>query len=126
MAAVLTYKGDFKKTRNFLKQLQRRSYLSDLDRFGRQGVDALARATPKNTGETAAGWRYEIESDQNGVRIVWYNRHVHEGANIVLLLQYGHGTRNGGYVEGIDYINPALKPVFDKIAEQAWKEVCGK
>ena len=126
MAAVLTYKGDFKKTRNFLKQLQRRSYLSDLDRFGRQGVDALARATPKDTGETAASWRYEIVSDQNGVRIVWCNRHVHEGANIALLLQYGHGTRNGGYVEGIDYINPALKPVFDRIAEQAWKEVCGK
>lgn len=126
MAAVLTYKGDLKKTRNFLKQLKRRSYLSDLDRFGRQGVDALARATPKDTGETAAGWRYEIESDQNGVRIVWYNRNVHEGANIALLLQYGHGTRNGEYVEGVDYINPALKPVFDRIAEQAWKEVCGK
>ncbi len=125
MKAVLHYKGDLKKTRSFLKSLQRRDYLKNLARYGQEGVDALAAATPKDTGETAAGWEYRIEEDRNGVRIVWGNRHVEKGVNIAVILQYGHGTRNGGYVRGIDYINPALAPVFDRIAENAWREVRG-
>lgn len=115
--------GNFNNTRKFLKYIKGRNYIEILRKYGKEGVDALSAATPFDTGQTAASWNYEIHETKNGAEIVWTNSNVNKGVNIAVILQYGHGTRNGGYVRGIDYINPALKPVFDKIAESVWKEV---
>ena len=101
----------------------KRSYIDVLRKYGQAGVEALAAATPKDTGETAASWSYEIVQTRNGYSIFWNNSNVNRGVNIALILQYGHGTGTGGYVRGIDYINPAIRPVFDEIANAAWKEV---
>lgn len=117
------HKGNFSKTNRFLKQAMRRPYLHLLDKYGQRGVDALAAVTPKDSGNTAGSWVYDIAYDKSGISIVWSNTNVNKGVNIAVILQYGHGTRNGGYVEGIDYINPALKPIFDELANEAWKEV---
>lgn len=117
------HKGDFKKTERLLKKSLGRDYRSILDKYAQQGVEALSRATPKESGETAASWFYEIIQNESSLSIVWNNSNVNKGVNIAIILQYGHGTRNGGYVHGKDYINPALRPVFDKLAEAAWKEV---
>lgn len=97
--------------------------LGELDRFGRMGVAALREATPKESGETAESWYYKIERTEEGTSIIWCNSHVEKNQNIAILLQYGHGTRNGGYVQGVDYINPAMRPVFDKIAKEAWEVI---
>ena len=116
-------KGDFKKTEKLLKKSFGKNYRSVLEKYARQGVRALSDATPKESGETAASWGYEIIQNEGYLSIVWNNGNVNRGVNIAVILQYGHGTRNGGYVQGTDYINPALKPIFDKMAEAAWKEV---
>ena len=116
-------KGDFSKTTKFFEKLLNVVKLGDLDRYGRQGVEALASATPKDTGRTAESWKYEIVRDRESATIRWYNTNENNGVNIAVILQYGHGTRNGGYVRGRDYINPAIQPVFDDIAETAWKEI---
>lgn len=127
VVVTFTQKGDYKKTEQFLKKAIGRNYRSILEKYGRQGVSALASATPKDTGLTAASWSYEITVDSTGLTVTWHNDHVEKGyANIALLLQYGHGTRTGGYVQGRDYINPAIRPIFDKMANEAWKEVIGK
>ena len=97
--------------------------LGNLDKYGREGVAALASATPVDTGLTASSWRYEIQHRNDSVSIAFYNDNIQNGVPIAIILQYGHGTRNGGYVQGRDYINPAIKPIFDKITEDAWKEV---
>lgn len=115
--------GGFEKTTNYLNKLKRAAFLSDLDRFGREGVAALASATPTSSGHTASSWSYEIRKGRGRYEIVWYNSHVEDGVNIAVILQYGHGTRNGGYVQGREYINTALRPVFDRMAAQAWKGV---
>lgn len=115
--------GNFRKTDSFFQKMLRTVRLSSLDKYGRMGVRALEDATPVDTGETAKSWYYKIEKKQNGVSIVWGNRNENDGEIIAILLQYGHQTRNGGWVYGIDYINPALAPVFQKIAEDAWREV---
>ena len=94
-----------------------------MDKYGKIGAGRLAQYTPVDTGLTAASWKYEIEYRENGVAVVWSNTNVNKYVNIALILQYGHGTRNGGYVEGRDYINPALKPIFDDLAEEAWEVV---
>lgn len=94
-----------------------------LSKYGKIGVNALLQATPKDSGVTSQSWNYRIEVNNNNASIVWYNTNVVKGVNIAVILQYGHGTRNGGWVEGTDYINPAMKPIFDKIADQVWKEV---
>lgn len=94
-----------------------------LSKYGEMGVLALSRATPKESGETARSWSYEIEKTDSGYRLVWKNSHVNKGVPIAIILQYGHGTRNGGYVQGRDYINPALRPIFDGIAADSWKEM---
>lgn len=120
---VVKHKGDFAKTERFLQRAKKTHILSILDAYGQMGVDALRDATPFDTGTTAASWGYEIEYTRNGYSITWTNSNVQDGVPIAILLQYGHGTRNGGYVQGRDYINPALAPIFDKIAEEAWKEV---
>jgi len=116
-------KGDFKTTERYLKKSMGRSYQTLLDRYGQMGVDELARYTPKDTGLTANSWKYELRETTDGVSIIWNNTNVVKGVNIAVILQYGHGTRNGGYVVGTDYINPALKPIFEELAEKAWKEV---
>ena len=117
------YKGDLRKTTQFLNKLKRRSYLGSLDRYGAEGVRALASATPTDSGETASAWGYEIVQNKESAAIYWTNSHINNGVNIAVILQYGHGTGTGGYVEGVDYINPAIRPIFDQIAESAWKEV---
>ena len=97
--------------------------IGDLDKYGREGVAALSAATPKESGLTANSWYYEIERSKDSVSISFHNSNINKGVPIAIILQYGHGTRNGGYVEGIDYINPAIQPLFNKIAEDAWEEV---
>lgn len=116
-------KGDFSKLNLYLERVKQAVKLSELDRFGREGVNALASATPVNSGLTASSWEYNIERNSTGAAIQFYNTNVNEGVNIAIILQYGHATKNGGWVEGRDYINPAIRPVFDKLAEEAWKEV---
>lgn len=117
-------RGDFKKTEKFLIKSIGQDWKRVLDKYGAEGVSALSAATPKETGETSASWSYEIIQNGSSVSVVWNNSHIENGyANIAILLQYGHGTRNGGYVSGRDYINPAIQPIFDKMAEAAWKEV---
>lgn len=116
-------KGDFRKTEKFLKKSLGRDYQKVLRKYGEYGVQALSAATPVDSGTTAALWDYEIVQNGSSISIVWKNYNIVNGVNIAVILQYGHGTRNGGWVEGRDYINPALKPVFDSLAEAAWKEV---
>lgn len=115
--------GNFNKTDKFLRVVTNLQYTFILERYGREGVNALSTATPIETGKTANSWNYNIKTYKGGSSITWTNSNVINGASIAILLQYGHGTGNGGYVQGRDYINPALKPIFDKIANDAWKEV---
>ena len=115
--------GGFTKTERFLNRMKRREYLNVLDEFGRDGVQALRNATPVDSGATAEAWDYEIKRTRNYTEIVWTNSNINDGVPIAVILQYGHGTGTGGYVQGRDYINPAVRPIFDKIAEKAWKVV---
>lgn len=115
--------GGFTKTERFLNRMKRREYLNVLDEFGRDGVQALRNATPVDSGATAEAWDYEIKRTRNYTEIVWTNSNINDGVPIAVILQYGHGTGTGGYVQGRDYINPAIRPIFDKIAEKAWKVV---
>lgn len=116
-------KGDFSKLNRYFERVKEVVKVGDLDRFGREGVQALASATPRDTGLTATSWDYSIERSSNRVSITFNNTNIQNGVPIAIILQYGHGTRNGGYVQGRDYINPAIQPIFDKILEDAWKEV---
>lgn len=115
--------GSFKNTNSFLSRLLKGDIFSDLDRFGQMGVDALSNATPRDSGETAQSWRYKTIRKKGFIGIEWYNTNVVNGSNIAILIQYGHGTGTGGYVQGRDYINPAIQPIFDKIANDVWKKV---
>ena len=117
------HKGDFSKTTSFLERMKEFAHISDLDRYGREGVAALASATPVDTGLTASSWTYEIVRTKGSVSINFLNTNIQNGVPIALILQYGHGTRNGGWVEGRDYINPAIQPIFDKLANELWREV---
>lgn len=119
----ISQKGDFSKLIGFLERMKNVIKIGDLDKYGREGVAALSAATPKESGLTANSWYYEIERSKDSVSISFHNSNVNKGVPIAIILQYGHGTRNGGYVEGIDYINPAIQPLFNKIAEDAWEEV---
>lgn len=119
----LSIDGDFSKTKSFLKNLSKKQKQLSLDDWGRAGVAALSSATPVDTGKTASSWSYSIEKRKDGVSLVWNNSNVNDGVNIALLIQYGHVTRNGVYIQGRDYINPALMPIFEQIADSAWKEV---
>lgn len=116
-------KGSFKKTEKLLKKTLGRDYLDVLEEYGKIGVKELSAATPVDTGATAASWRYDIIQNRDGISIEWHNENIVNGLCIAILLQYGHGTGNGGYVVGRDYINPALRPVFDALAKKAWKEI---
>lgn len=116
-------KGDFSKLTRYFERVKKAVKLSDLDKYGREGVAALASATPVDSGKTANSWYYEIENKNGFAKISFFNSNVNKGVPIAIILQYGHGTRNGGWVEGRDYINPAIQPIFDKITENAWREV---
>lgn len=116
-------KGDFSKLTRYLEKVKSVVKLSDLDKYGKEGVAALASATPVDTGLTASSWSYEIKHQNGRVSITFKNSNIQNGVPIAIILQYGHGTRNGGWVQGRDYINPAIQPIFDKIANEAWREV---
>lgn len=119
-------KGDFKNTENLLKRItNRKKNLEILNRYAQKGVEALAAATPVNTGKTAASWGYDINYYVGKIKIVWTNSNVNDGVPIAVILQYGHATGSGGYVEGLDYINPAMRPIFQEIADELWREVTG-
>ena len=116
-------KGDFKKLTSFLERAREGLDIGVLDKSGRKGVAALSSATPVDTGLTASSWFYKIENKNGVAKIEFHNSNIQNGVPIAVILQYGHGTRNGGYVVGRDYINPAIQPVFDELAKNAWKEV---
>lgn len=118
-----TSSGNYNKTRNFLEGLLKGDIFSDLDRYGEMGVNALSQATPVDTGTTAHDWQYRIVQDNFGPGIEWYNTNVVANTPVVILIQYGHGTGTGGYVEGRDFINPTMQPLFDQIANEVWKKV---
>lgn len=120
---VFNQKGDFSRVTNFLERARETVHLGILDKYGEMGVEALASATPFDSGETARSWFYKIENKEGSAAITFYNSNIQNGVPIAIILQYGHGTRNGGWVEGRDYINPAIQPIFDEIVERAWKEV---
>ena len=117
------HRGNFNKLEKFLNKVADKSYLNVLDKYGQIGVQALSAATPVDSGATASSWTYEIEGGSGTTTISWLNTNENKGVNIAVILQYGHGPGTGGYVQGRDYINPAMRPVFDEIAEQAWREV---
>lgn len=116
-------KGDFSKLTRYLERVKEAVKLGNLDKYGREGVAALASATPIESGKTASSWYYEIENSNGSATISFYNSNVNKGVPIAIILQYGHGTGTGGWVQGRDYINPAIQPVFDRIAKEAWREV---
>lgn len=118
-----THKGDFSKLTRFLERAKNVVKMGDLDKYGRAGVAALSSATPVDSGKTAESWYYEIERQDGKVSINFHNSNINDGVPIAIILQYGHATGTGGWVEGRDYINPALRPIFDEIANNAWKEV---
>ena len=118
-----SHKGDFSKLSRYFERVKEAAKIGVLDKYGQEGVAALASATPVDSGQTANSWYYEIKRQNGSVSIVFNNSHVNKGVPIAIILQYGHGTGTGGWVQGRDYINPAIRPIFDRIAEDAWKEV---
>lgn len=116
-------KGDFSKLTRYLERVKEVVRLGDLDKYGREGVAALASATPVDSGLTASSWYYKIEQSNGSAKISFHNSNIQNGVPIAIILQYGHGTGTGGWVEGRDYINPAIQPLFDKITNEAWREV---
>lgn len=119
----ISSRGSFKKTERFLENLQSGDIYGDLSTYGQMGVDALARSTPTDTGLTAASWDYRIVQENGQTGIVWVNTNEAGQSNVAILLQYGHGTGTGGYVQGRDYINPAIQPIFDKIQDEVWRRL---
>ena len=119
----ITSKGDFSNVTRWLERAKEKLRLGILDKYGREGVSALSSATPVDSGVTAASWRYEIQNGPQGAKLSFHNDNINKGVNIAIILQYGHGTGTGGWVEGRDYINPAIQPLFDEIVENVWKEV---
>lgn len=122
-SGIFSSGGSTKKTQAFLEAMIRQNIFESLSAFGQQGVDALASVTPIETGLTASSWGYEIIDNEGGIRINWTNDHIEDGVNIAVILQYGHGTGTGGYIAGIDYINPSMQPVFDQVIMDLWRRV---
>lgn len=120
---VMKQSGSLKNFEGFLYKNRKRRLYQLLNEYGKQGVELLRDATPVDTGKTAIGWDYEIEVSSQGVSLYWVNNNVNEGVPIAILIQYGHATRSGSYVQGVDYINPALRPLFESMATKLWKEV---
>lgn len=123
MKIVLRTKGDFKKINNWFEEKLETIKLSKLDKYGREGVEALRQFTPKDSGKTSESWYYNIERKDDIITLSFNNSNFNDGVPIAIVLQYGHGTRNGGFVQGVDYINPALRPIFDEILNDMWEEV---
>lgn len=119
----IKHSGNFRKAERFLKEMSKHDFLATLRKYGEKGVEALREATPKDTGKTAESWSYTIMQEDGVYSIYWKNSNRHDGANVAILLQYGHATGWGRYVKGIDYINPALEPIFNHMADDLWKEV---
>ena len=117
------HKGDFSKLSSYCERVKEAAKIGVLDKYGREGVAALSSATPVDTGLTASSWYYEIKRQNGSVSLIFNNSNINNGVPIAIILQYGHGTSNGGWVQGRDYINPAVQPIFDRIAQEAWKEV---
>lgn len=115
--------GDFKNTEKFLKKMTDGDLYSNLDRYGRKGVDALAKATPVASGLTANSWGFRVIRSKTNPGIEWFNTNVNDGSQIVILIQYGHATGTGGYVQGREFINQAIRPIFDEIVADVWKQV---
>lgn len=120
---TFSQKGDFSKLTSFLEKMKNAINIGELDKFGREGVAALASGTPVDSGLTASSWNYEISNKGGVIKLTFNNTNIQNGVPIAIILQYGHGTRNGGWVEGRDYINPAIQPIFDRIANDMWREV---
>lgn len=123
MKITLKIKGNFTKLDNWFEKKLETVKLSSLDKYGREGVEALKNYTPKDTGKTSESWYYNIERKDGIITLSFNNSNFNDGVPIAIILQYGHGTRNGGFVQGVDYINPALSPVFEKILNDMWEEV---
>lgn len=123
MSIIFTQRGDFSKTEKYLKGLKDKNYRPILERYANEGLSLLRSATPKDSGLTADSWSYKIVVNRSGISIQWYNSHSNDGIPIIILLQYGHGTTGGTFVEGRDFINPPMRPLFEKISEAIWKEV---
>ena len=120
---TLKQKGNFSKLNRYWERVKETAKISILDKYGRAGVEALSSATPSDTGVTASSWYYKIERNKTSSKIQFINSNINDGVLIAVIIQYGHGTGTGGWVEGRDYINPAIQPIFDEIANEAWKEV---
>jgi len=120
---TISQKGDFEALTKYLKKTSTVLNNVNLDKYGKEGVALLSMNTPKQTGATASSWNYKVVKNNKELSLQFYNTNVVNGSNIAILLQYGHGTRNGGYVQGIDYINPSVKPLFEKLANDVWREV---
>ena len=123
MGITISQKGNFNKTTQYLNRMKSEEAFRILNKYGNIGVTALSAATPVDTGKTAASWTYEVVSKRGYHAIHWYNSNSHGGQPIAVLVQYGHGVRNGGYVQGRDFINPAMRPIFDQIVTEICKEV---
>lgn len=126
MGIRLTTRGNWNRTRNWLKRMKHEDYISVINKYGEVGCQYLAEYTPKKTGKTAASWYYTIERNPKGFKIIWNNSNMdnHGKVPVAILIQYGHGTGTGGYVAAVDFINPAIRPVFENLAEAVWEEVC--
>lgn len=126
LADIITFTsvGKFDKTTSFLKRMLNNRIKNSLVSYAKKGVDALSAATPRDTGETADSWYYEIYNNSSGIRIIWKNSKMAEGVPVAVLIQYGHVTKNGGYYPGLDYINPAIEPIVNEISEYIRKELC--
>lgn len=120
---VITRRGHFERSKHMLSRSLNMDIRKILNNCGKQGVEALTSATPKRTGKTAASWSYEISKTSTGWAVTWNNSNINKGVNIAIIIQYGHGTGTGAYVQGIDYINPAIRPVFENMASEVWREV---
>ena len=120
---TVKHKGDFSKTTRYLEKVGRAARVADLDKYGSEGVTALASATPVDSGQTANAWYYEVTHAKGRATISFHNSNIQNGVPIAIILQYGHATRNGGWVQGREYINSAIQPIFDRIAKNAWREV---
>ena len=120
---TIRQKGDFSKLTKYLNKVSKAADIRNLDKYGQRGVAALSSATPKDTGLTASSWSYEVVQNKQSISIEFHNTNIQNGIPIAIILQYGHATKNGGWIEGRDYINPAIQPIFDEIVAEAWKEV---
>jgi hypothetical protein len=120
---TFTHKGNLRTTQKFFRGVSITSYLHIFEKYGHKGVEALSSATPIDSGKTKDSWSYTIKRTKNGVTITWNNSHIDKGVPIAIILQYGHATRNGGYVQGRDYINPTMRPIFDSMTKDLWREV---